>query len=205
MGIELHGRKIYEPGWYKRASPDPPTHPPFPELCAPALVVDGEWCGRDSSSSGRFRGRNKTCRSRSEPGDFPFKCVSSPDLGSAPPWSRPAAVPAPGGVAERRLDPPRAPWFAQPCAMVTLGAEVGAGRARSSQNEGGERGRRPAGAGSATPAPGEAAQPPEPGKRQQVVSRWRRAARLGVRTQSGCPENLVHSETKAEPLFCRSR
>lgn len=85
--------------------------------------------------------------------------------------------------------------------MVTLGAEAGDRRAHRPQNEGGERGGRPAGAVSPTPAPREAAQPPEHGERQQVVSRQRRAAQLGAKTPSRCPENLVHLETKAARLF----
>ncbi|KAJ8783674.1 hypothetical protein J1605_008717 [Eschrichtius robustus] len=190
------------------ASPGPPTthHPPFPELWALAAGADGERRRRDSSSLGCLAGRSETCRSKSEPGGLTFEWVSSPDLGSAPRQPRPAALPAPGGVAERRLYPPRAPWSARPRAMVTLGAEVGAEQVpSSSHNEGGRRGARPAGAVSASPAPREAAQPPEPEKRQQVVSRWRGAARLGVGTPSGCPEHLVHSDTIAEPLFSRSR
>lgn len=85
--------------------------------------------------------------------------------------------------------------------MPTLGAEAGAGRARRPHHEGEERGGGPPGAVSATPAPRRAAPRPEPGKRQQVVSRGRRAARLGVGTQPGRPEKLVHAEIEARATF----
>lgn len=70
--------------------------------------------------------------------------------------------------------------------MGTLGAGGGSGRARrSQQREGGERSGRRAGTFSPTSAPREAAQPPEPRKRQQVVSPSRRAAQRAAETPSG--------------------
>lgn len=85
--------------------------------------------------------------------------------GQPPLQTQPAGLKVCDGVGLRQLDPPRAPWFAQPRAMVTLGAEGGYGRARrSQQREGGERGGRRAGTVSPTSVPREAAQPPEPRK-----------------------------------------
>lgn len=65
-------------------------------------------------------------------------------------------------------------------------------------------GGRRAGTFSPTSAPREAAQPPEPRKRQQVVSPLRRAAQLAAETPSGCRETLDRSETQADPLFSLS-
>lgn len=140
-------------------------------------------------------------RLHSQLGELPV--VPCPLSSGRPPLrAQPAGQKVCGGVGLRQLDPPRAPWFAQPRAMVTLGAEGGYGRARrSQQREGGERSGRRAGTFSPTSAPGEAAQPPEPRKRQQVVSPLRRAAQLAAETPSGCRENLDHLETQADPLF----
>lgn len=79
VGIELHQRKIDEPGWYNTASPDPPTHPPFP-----SSVLGGGGCRR-AARKGQFQqrllrgGRNKTCGSKSGQADSTFQ-RASPDL-----------------------------------------------------------------------------------------------------------------------------